>query len=78
MNNGERLGCETPEKYKSKRIRDRFTAEMLEEYTLHLGIRLFDADFYGPRGVLLRDLDPLPRRFEEFSLVEARARHGLD
>jgi hypothetical protein len=48
---------ERTEKYKERRIKDRFTPEMLEEYCAALGIRLFDPAFYGPDGWLIEDPD---------------------
>ena len=68
---------ETPERYNAKRIRDRFTDEMLEDYCRALGIELFDPDFYGPEGLLVEVLDPLPPRHVPLSLAEARLRIGL-
>jgi len=75
---GEIQPFERAEKYKAKRIRDRFTDDLLEEYCLALGIRLFDAEFYGPRGVLVEMLGPLPARETVLTLVEARRRLGLE
>lgn len=65
------------ERYKAKAVKDRFTAELLEEYCTALVIRLFDQDFYGPSGVLLKIVDPLPPDFTPISLAEARDRIGL-
>lgn len=61
---GPVLPFERTDRYQSRRIRDRFTPEMLEEYCLTLGNRLFDSDFYGPRFVLIRDPRPLPEGIE--------------
>jgi hypothetical protein len=59
------LPFERLDRYKLRRKRDRFTAEMLEEYCLALGIRLFDPDFYGPNCYLFlppkRQSNPAPR-----------------
>src|SRR5262249_22196208 len=66
------------EKYKAKRIRDRFTDDLLEEYCLALGIRLFDAEFYGPWGVLIEILDHLQAETTALTLIEARWRLGLE
>src|SRR6185436_3874553 len=49
---------EEPERYKERRIRARFTDEMLERYCAALGISLFDEHFYGPSGFLVTV--PLP------------------
>jgi len=68
---------EQPEKYKARKIRDRFTAEMLEDYCKALGIRLFDESFYGPQGVLVARTDPLPEWDNYISLDEAQRQLGL-
>jgi len=72
---GTPLPFETPEKYKARRVRDRFTPAMLEDYAAALGIRLFDADFYGPEGMLIQL--PRPKRFRKMSLKKAQKHHGL-
>jgi len=52
---GPVLPFEQVERYREKRIRDRFTPEMLEAYARALGIDLFNAKFYGPRFVLFTE-----------------------
>lgn len=49
---------EQPERYEARRIRDRFTPEMLDKYCAALGIRYFDPTFYGSRGFLVEDARP--------------------
>ena len=44
---------EEPDAYRSARVRDRFTSDMLERYCLALGLRAFDPAAYGPRAALL-------------------------
>jgi hypothetical protein len=66
------------ERYKERAVKDRFTAELLEEYCAALGIRLFDQDFYGPSGTLIEIGDPLPSGLVAISLAEARKRIGLE
>jgi hypothetical protein len=68
---------EKPERYQARAVKNRFTSEMLEEYCSALGIRLFDDDFYGPAGVLVKIGDPLPPEFVAISLAEAQSRLGL-
>ena len=51
---------ERPERYAERRIADRFTPEMLEEYCAAIGIRYFDETFYGSRGILIH-LSPSSR-----------------
>jgi hypothetical protein len=50
---GKPLPFEHVDRYSADNIPDRFTCEMLEEYCLAVGIRLYDEEFYGPRGILL-------------------------
>ncbi len=50
---GKPLDFERTDAYKAKRVRDRFTVAMLEEYMLAFGIRLRDMSFYGPRYAFL-------------------------
>ena len=42
-----------------------------------LGIQLFAPEFYGPEGLLISVLDPLPSRFVPVTLEEARERIGF-
>lgn len=44
---GGALPFEEIERYSGKRIKDRLTVEMIERYCKHLGIDLFDVDFYS-------------------------------
>jgi hypothetical protein len=39
---------ERPERYRSRRIKDRLTVQMLGEYTSWFGLQPFHADFYAP------------------------------
>jgi len=70
---GEPLPFEQTERYRARRIRDRFTITMLRDYLLALGIRAFDADFYAParRGILIKLVGATP--LVEETLAEARA-----
>lgn len=49
---GEPLPFEDLEAYQRRRVRDRFTPEMLEAYSAALGLRPFDADFYLATGIV--------------------------
>jgi hypothetical protein len=44
---------EDTERYRARRIRDRFTSGMLAEYCHALGVRPFDPDFYAPQAILV-------------------------
>ena len=75
---GEIQPFERVEKYKVKRIRDRFTNDLLEQYCLALGIRLFEAEFYGHSGVLIERLDHLQAGETALTLIEAKWRLGVE
>jgi len=69
---------ERPERYAARRIADRFTSEMLEEYCGALGIQLFDENFYGGAGVITHAHPWFLPRLATMTLAEARARLGLN
>jgi hypothetical protein len=50
---GDPLPFEQTERYEAKKIRDRFTVDMLEEYCRAIGVEVFDEEFYGPRGYVI-------------------------
>lgn len=68
---------EEPEAYKARKIRDRFTPEMLVRYGRALGVALDDPDFFTGDAVLLKAGDKLPPGQKPMSLREARAALGL-
>ncbi|XXF77959.1 hypothetical protein P2318_33645 [Myxococcaceae bacterium GXIMD 01537] len=45
---GEPFPFEEPERYQARKVRDRFTLNMLAEYLRHLGLSPFAEDFYLP------------------------------
>jgi hypothetical protein len=47
---GEPFPFEKVEQYQARRVRDRFTFEMLKEYLGHLGLAPFEEGFYLPEG----------------------------
>ena len=47
---GEPFPFEQVEQYQARRVRDRFTFEMLKDYLRHLGLAPFEEDFYLPPG----------------------------
>lgn len=71
---GTRLSFENPDYYKARRIRDRLTDEILEEYCAALGINLFNDEFYGPHFGILRDSRPLPTsvKQENYKTLQTR------
>jgi hypothetical protein len=67
---------EQPERYGERRIRDRFTPEMLEDYCAALGVRYFDPSFYCPPGCLI-ELRQLAEDDRTMSLREAQWQLGI-
>ena len=70
---GTPFAFEEVEKYNSKRIRDKFTKEMLSNYLKNLGITgAFDETFYAPNyaapSILVETKGELPLNFKEVSL----------
>ena len=56
--NGEPLPFEETEQYQAKRIKDRLTFEMVERYCRHLGIELFDPEFYAGDAYIIHSYSP--------------------
>jgi hypothetical protein len=68
---------EDPGAYTARRIRERFTSDMLERYCRSLGIDVFNAETYGPRATLIStEMPPLPGGVV-VSLREAQERLGV-
>ena len=77
---GEPFAFEQVEKYQERRVRDRFTFEMLKDYLRHLGLSPFDEDFYLPPGScawLIQKTGPVTTVGREYTLEEARAARVL-
>ncbi len=51
---------EEVERYKARRVRDRFDSETLERYCRAVGVDVFNANAYGPRSVLVRSSLEVP------------------
>lgn len=73
---GEPLDFEDENRYKAKKLRDRFTSEMLEEYCKNFGIDLFNPDFYGTKGIIMKF--PTSKKARVMSLKQAREWHKID
>ena len=67
---------EEPETYKARRVRDRFTSEMLERYCRALGVNVFEPASYGPRAVLVHRHMQVPSG-ADISLDEAQRLMGI-
>lgn len=74
---GELQSFESPEHYSARRIRDRFTPELLDTYCVALGIRYFDPSFYGPHAALIEDRRPDAPPFRSVTWDSVRAELGL-
>ena len=77
---GEPFPFEQVEKYQARRVRDRFTFEMLKDYLRHLGLAPFEEDFYMPPGScawLIQKTGPFGTIMQEYTLEEARAARVL-
>jgi len=77
---GEPFPFEQVERYQARRVRDRFTFEMLKDYLRHLGLSPFEEDFYLPSGSsawLVQKTGPFTTVGREYTLEQARAAHVL-
>ncbi|PTL81739.1 hypothetical protein [Vitiosangium sp. GDMCC 1.1324] len=72
---GEPFPFEMLAQYQTRRVRDRFTFDMLKEYLRHLGLSPFEEDFYLPESApawLVEKTGPVVATHEEYTLAQAR------
>jgi hypothetical protein len=72
---GEPFPFEKLERYQARKVRDRFTFDMLEEYLHHLGLSPFQEDFYLPEGApawLVEKTGTFVPAQKEYTLAQAR------
>ncbi|MFL5352031.1 hypothetical protein [Archangium sp.] len=72
---GEPFPFERLEQYQARRVRDRFTFDMLREYLRHLGLSPFEESFYLPPGTpawLVEKTGPPVVARKQYTLAEAR------
>ncbi len=72
---GEPFPFEKLERYQARRVRDRFTIDMLKEYLFHLGLSPFEEDFYLPEGApawLVEKTGTFVPAQKEYTLAQAR------
>jgi len=72
---GEPFPFEKLEHYQARRVRDRFTFDMLKDYLRHLGLSPFEEDFYLPAGApawLVEKTGPVVPAHKEYTLAQAR------
>lgn len=77
---GEPFPFEKLEQYQARRVRDRFTFDMLKQYLGHLGLRPFEEDFFLPEGSpawLVEKTGPVYPTQKEFTLAQVREDLGL-
>lgn len=70
--NGTEQAFEQVESYAARRVRDRFTSEMLERYCQELGVNVFDAAGYGRDAVLVESEVTMPKNGAVMTLREAQ------
>lgn len=71
--NGTPQWFENLERYNARRVRDRFTSEMLEEYCRALDLDIFDVNAYGPRATLIRSQVEVPAGAYVMTLEEVQS-----
>ncbi|MFE8603033.1 hypothetical protein [Archangium violaceum] len=74
---GEPFPFEKLEQYQARRVRDRFTFDMLKEYLRHLGLSPFEEGFYLPQGApawLVEKSGTFVPAQTEYTLAQARER----
>lgn len=72
---GEPFPFEHLERYQARRVKDRFTFDMLKDYLHHLGLSPFEEDFYVPEGArawLVERTGPAFASQKQHTLAEAR------
>ncbi len=72
---GEPFPFERLERYQERRVRDRFTFDMLAEYLHHLGLSAFEERFYLPEGApawLVEKTGPVSPLHEDFTLAQVQ------
>lgn len=70
--NGTEQEFEEVEAYRSRRVRDRFTSEMLERYCQALGLDVFNGDAYGPKAVFFESAVTMPVNGVVMTLAETQ------
>jgi hypothetical protein len=79
---GQPFLFERTERYKERRVKDRFTFELLDEYLRGIGVCAFDPEFYlaesSDPAQLISKIGPLAPSVKEYTLAEARKGSRLD
>ncbi|QTI66728.1 hypothetical protein [Gordonia polyisoprenivorans] len=74
---GDPLPFEDVSAYQRRRVKDRFTEEMLVDYAANLGLYPMDEQFYSQQGVLVRSRLEAKASAYSMTLAEARAHFDL-
>ncbi|PPI29126.1 hypothetical protein E2R33_03040 [Rathayibacter toxicus] len=74
---GDPLPFEDLEAYKNRRVAERFTPDMLNDYCASLGLRPFDDDFYPGPSFLSRRIIDWPALGKPETFAEAQLRLGI-
>ncbi|MEU4602973.1 hypothetical protein AB0F43_08350 [Kribbella sp. NPDC023972] len=68
---------EETDRYQARKVRDKFTSEMLAAYTAALGIHAFDENFYAGQGLLIETKVKVPRGGKSMSLEDTQKFWGI-
>ncbi|MGC4936182.1 hypothetical protein ACLQ3C_21160, partial [Gordonia sp. DT30] len=74
---GEPLPFEDVSEYQKRRVKDRFTEDMLVGFAANLGLYPTDEQFYSQQGVLVRTRLEAKASAYSMTLAEARAHFDL-
>ncbi|PPI54333.1 hypothetical protein [Rathayibacter toxicus] len=74
---GDPLPFEDLEAYKNRRVAERFTPDMLNNYCAALGLRPFDDDFYPGPSFLSETIPTWEMRIKPETFAEAQRRLGI-
>ncbi|UEA60031.1 hypothetical protein LK459_03875 [Gordonia otitidis] len=74
---GEPLPFEDTSAYQRRRVKDRFTEQMLLDFAAHLGLFPMDEDFYADHGVLVTTRHDADADRFAMTLAQVRAKYGL-
>jgi hypothetical protein len=73
---GDPQSFENVEYCRARRIKDRLSVDIVDEYAAALGLRMFDAEFYAPdgRGVIVARVSKRQSKSIEVSLEQVQTR----
>jgi hypothetical protein len=74
---GEAQPFEETAAYAARRVKDRFTSDMLERYCEAVGVHVFDPASYGPRSALVESRVRLPEDGRVMSLRQTQTWLGI-